>query len=123
MKANELRIGVSVEVFMGNAHPGQWKHHIVSANDIKDGYNKDFRPIPLTEEWLLKLGFVKKEDYDEELGALYELEWWGGFYKKEDYFIPKPYYFADAFCNDFKLRYVHQLQNLYFALTGEELTT
>ena len=32
-------------------------------------------------------------------------------------------YFNSWCINDWQPEYVHQLQNLYFALTGEELTT
>lgn len=70
-------------------------------------------PIPLTEDWLIKFGANKYSEYFE----LGHTEW----YKEEDYFKPKSYYFADGFKDGFKLKYVHQLQNLYFALTGEEL--
>jgi len=66
-------------------------------------------PIPLTEEWLLKFGFDNKcyeVIYDNTLGcynfAVYNM---GG----DKVVCASP-------------EYVHQLQNLYFALSGEELT-
>ena len=79
--------------------------------------------IPLIEEWLLKLGFefiVKQQIYS----LLFNKE-------DEDYFQLKPS--KDAFSpvividcifpHPYKpFKYVHQLQNFYFALTGEELT-
>ena len=70
-------------------------------------------PIPLTKEWLLKFGFKYKEMYyeSEYLTAL------------NDCFIVVErvtgFFYVDAPNNEIK--YVHQLQNLYFALTGEEL--
>ena len=75
----------------------------------------DVEPIPLTEEWLLKLGFKKTE--------------WDNFnsYRlmigNNDYTIVL---YSDGNCEvgdiiTCKIEYVHQLQNLYFALTGEEL--
>ena len=73
--------------------------------------------IPLTEEWLLKFG-LEKLDID-----LYKID--------NEYFIlffNETYYIADEDWKNKKriigkgLIYVHQLQNLYFALTGEELT-
>lgn len=67
---------------------------------------KDVTPIPLTEEWLLKwFGEDGVGCYAEE-NNMVEL-----FLNNGDYLIPKN-----------RLQYVHQLQNLYFALTGEELT-
>lgn len=68
-----------------------------------------FKPIPLTEEWLLKFGFEEKYGYIKN-----------GVHLNTDYslFIEDEIGFNEwtADCE-----YVHQLQNLYFALTGEEL--
>jgi hypothetical protein len=86
---------------------------------------KYFKPIPLSEEWLLKFRFIKKLTYSPENDYEkyhYEIEFFGGFYLKGNQIIPLPYYFSDAFSESLKILYVHQLQNLYFALTGEELT-
>jgi hypothetical protein len=87
---------------------------------IKDEMNQDYQPIPLTEEWLLKFGFERHHsDYGN--GVIYikdvpnnnEFKW--GVY---------PFELGSGFIiNKSKnLKYVHQLQNLYFALTNEELT-
>jgi hypothetical protein len=69
-------------------------------------------PIPLTEEWLIKFGF-------EKLDLFYS-------HKKYGYKVAKNmdgfYIWSNAFSFNPPLKYVHQLQNLYFALTGEELT-
>ena len=87
--------------------------------------NKYVEPIPLTKYWLLRFGLEKREqgvcDYFHiginELTHdwLFDLVWLkkieGGY---EDF----PFYRNGKFI----IRYVHQLQNLYFALTGEELT-
>ena len=72
----------------------------------------DCQPIPLTEEWLLKFGFDNKHNKDKftiitkgklnyEKGRTY-FNSWTILEKQPDY--------------------VHELQNLYFALTGTELT-
>jgi hypothetical protein len=63
-------------------------------------------PIELTEEWLLKFGFEKVAENDFILGkySLYYLLYYDGYRVSE--ITPK---------------YVHKLQNLYFALTGKEL--
>lgn len=73
------------------------------------------KPIPLTEEWLLKFGF-KKVDYRTNKEAEFD-EWIlgdFGFIENENGYEFYPYLTT--------LKHVHQLQNLYFALTGEELT-
>lgn len=88
----------------------------------KDTYGqwiKHLKLIPLTEEWLLKFGFLRHHlDYTN--GVIYiknvpgtnEFEW-GVF--------PNELGSGIQIKNRIKLKYVHQLQNLYFALTGKEL--
>lgn len=73
-------------------------------------------PIPLSEEILLKCGFVK-----EEINGLvaYDLD----FYRV--YLDERPSFHLQAASNHYpflaKCVYVHQLQNLYHSLTGQEL--
>lgn len=62
-------------------------------------------PIPLTEEWLLKFGFEKSGD--RFYLNYYYME--GGSFKMDEIIISNP-------------KYVHELQNLCHAITGEELT-
>ena len=80
--------------------------------------------IPIREEWLLKLGFEKMKypylDYDMNECDLFESDW-GNFYQVENFYLPTPYYFSAAFGENFKLKHVHQLQNLCHSLTGTEL--
>ena len=69
---------------------------------------KNYKPIPLTEEWLLRFGIDKKDrviNGNFNIGVLY---YNGGI----DYFE----------FDVTHIKHVHQLQNLYFALTGKELT-
>jgi hypothetical protein len=82
-------------------------------------FNENIDPIPLTDEWFLKFGFVKNE-----------ANWW----KKQvrvvstgDYTEFCVYEKLDAFsyqtcmwCNEY-IKHVHSLQNIYFSLTGSEL--
>jgi hypothetical protein len=85
---------------------------------LQDGWG--IEPIPLTEEWLLKFGFERHHaDYANDIIYIKnvpdntEFEW--GVY-------PNELGSGIQIKNRNLLKYVHQLQNLYFALTGEELT-
>lgn len=91
--------------------------HWLSKVDTKD---EDFRAILITEEWLLNLGFKK----DNKLNYVFHFEFNEGYeeitvelYKggENDF-----YFRGNILHND--LKYVHQIQNLYFALTQRELT-
>ena len=66
-------------------------------------------PIPLTEEILLKFGFEKKGDFWFVKSGIKIENRNNGF----SYFI---------YLNEIKILSVNQLQLLFFALTGEELT-
>jgi hypothetical protein len=78
------------------------------------------KPIPLTEEILLKTGFEKVKNKIDifELGRL--RIWVGGRGAFLAYLIEEDTTSAHYIPNG-DLNYLHQLQNLYFALTGEEL--
>lgn len=82
-----------------------------------------YNPIPLTEEWILRFGFEKFIIKDEIAKNGYrilnkiELQDVG-----DGYFRLKHFYMGQIGAENTHVRYVHQLQNLYFALTGEELT-
>ena len=123
MKANELRIGNIIR-YKGQPKIVRWvkddsigirKKNLqpitISINEIEN--------ITLTEGLLLKCGFTREKhgftiqivnnldfviDLENELTG-YGLNW------------------KDSACYRFKyINQVHQLQNLYFSLTGEELT-
>jgi hypothetical protein len=75
----------------------------------------EFEPIPLTEEWLIKFGFT--EEYRSKMHSTFyteNLSYYFWYENKRQY--------ASFKGTDIVCQYVHQLQNLYFALTGEELT-
>jgi hypothetical protein len=124
MQANELRLG---NLIIGNLiYEGKLKTFRRLNDDLdvvffSDGsiheigeYLTDCKPIPLTEEWLLKFGFVSnpyKDRYEliAKINIIIECDKTKGL--------------VNLYCEQFPhIKYVHQLQNLYFALTGEELT-
>jgi hypothetical protein len=91
-------------------------------------YLQNLKPIPLTEEWLLKLGLIKtikkKDTYYVKRGQCFcfeNSELAKSFYKQSPLYLylPEERIILNA---SYPILYVHQLQNLYFALTGQELT-
>ena len=138
MKASDLRIGNYVYNLNGDLREIAG----VSFDDVylkSDKYRIDLgvnwynvKPIPLTEEWLEKFGATVKHAYK---GYTKEID--SSEYRLGDYQItwnkyvkgqPERYsvWHMEPNGKDFNsciasVLYVHQLQNLYFALTGEEL--
>jgi hypothetical protein len=135
MKSSELRIGNLVRI--NNDLLPETRRETCSVYGVNERFDNEFpdstgvislrnirntrtysqfdefiEPIPLTEEWLLKFGFKDRYDYWKKGGV--KMVWssrivrtgerLGIRHKKCDHIV-----------------YVHQLQNLYFALTGEEL--
>ena len=77
-------------------------------------------PIPLTEEWLLKFGYNCSNDVFEKNNKNYFLgneEYWIQEHTEVNDFV----FFGYDNSISVSIKHVHQLQNLYFALTGEEL--
>ena len=118
MKANELRIGNYVNYNGKDCVFGIYD--IVNLHDDEDCANLT-NPIPLTEEWLLKFGFGRGEMDCEFI------------FRDSDSMIDESliYYtdigvlIIDTDRDEIEInhvKYVHQLQNLYFALTNNELT-
>ena len=124
MKASDLRIGNLVRNNMNGEiiKPCDVLCDGINTDDI-EGLNYAFiEPIPLTEEWLMRFGFEK---INSELTNIAPLN------LRCTFNLPNtPFSFCQGklilttgtgdFCVN--TEYVHQLQNLYFALTSEELT-
>lgn len=126
MEADDLRIGnwvkdikkgyVSIhgiepnweEVWLNYCHgSGIYKKRII-----------EIRPIPLTEELLKKCGFQQRPIRNDSYSlCLQEF----CIYRNEDtchFELPNEYGGTGSYV---EIKSLHQLQNLYFALTGEEL--
>jgi len=124
MKAQELRIG---NYYIFADYEGivcrkviEIKHNEFGLIGDYDGVNFEIcQPIPLTEEWLLNFGFVKlKREYDQSDNDMYIkndlcIVWYNS--ENEN--------FMQFFVNNtgINIKHVHQLQNLYYCLCGEEL--
>jgi hypothetical protein len=116
MKANELRIGnLTYRIEVKNKNNTVIDDiTIYDMERIQEVHDKTFtyEPIPLTEEWLQKFGFQTEESF------VYELD---------DITINTSRGLMCIFTkckNNVEIEiteYVHQLQNLYFALTNKEL--
>jgi hypothetical protein len=122
MKATELRIGNMVELNGEFLPAGLGVIESINAQENKLelhwGYNCKFKPIPLTEEWLLKFGWIWNERTKsfENTDTRMHLE-----YRKLNGSYTMFNYVLKAKIAE-RIWHVHQLQNLYFALTGTELT-
>jgi len=123
MKASELRIGNYVWEDYGGDYVVTSIHNkffgtigLTKPSFKTEGVYlvDEIKPILLTEEWLLKFGFEPK--------GTEPIMFTNGRYN----YFPSSKYFGNTRNNGglihSNVRHVHQLQNLYFALTGEELT-
>ena len=110
LQAKDLRIGNWVQTKQTDKQ--------FQINEINDSslIESCYKPIPLTEEWLLKFGFNKGDVISTEVQ----------FFTKKDWSVKT---WHNKTCILFKgnnsmktdIKHVHQLQNLYYALTNEEL--
>lgn len=132
IQANELRIGnyfkwISTdEIEVVKDITGRKKYPSVNNVNLTDAIG-----IPLTEDILLKCGFVPFNYSDKEKGFIIENEKASKSIYIRTYAEPNISGFFNVFnrseCNwqeiQFisKVKYIHQLQNLYFAFTQQEL--
>jgi hypothetical protein len=135
MEPSELRIGNLVEyngeVFKiyGLSHEKPFLDTIEFGDGVVEW--DDLKPIPLTEKWLMRFGFNK----DNKNPGWYDLRY---LTNEHDDLVTSwvsisvnTYSFSCVIRDEYPdemgantkclIRLVHQLQNLYFALTGEEL--
>jgi hypothetical protein len=123
MKANELRIGnlINIKCIARQCLDADFEEqecNIYNIKGILEG-NNDFlyEPIPLTEEWLLKFGFEVNRQTKED-NNIWRCSCTEGYFEVEQII---GFFLWDNHCYGTEIKYVYQLQNLYFALTGEEL--
>ena len=123
MKASELRIGNLVDLGNRIAKVIEINHLACVVVDLEETQDtiEDYervKPIKLTEEWLLKFGLKPNQWFcsnsycvvEDKTGDIH----YGWCMKTQNSLHTKEIEFG-------YFKYVHQFQNLYFALTGEEL--
>lgn len=108
------------------AFPDGTKFKILGSVYCSTDVSSDLEDIPLTAEWLLKFGFAYGNKCYSNAYSMCVLKtdfylrpcYCGGFYwgfNMTDDKLDCEFYAGRP------LMYVHELQNLYFAITGEEL--
>jgi hypothetical protein len=138
MQANELRTGNYVLDVVSNEHKIIYGISHLEGFDLayvhyKNEFHKPatflIQPIPFTEDWLKKFGFKKekissydKADYNWVYIFTYDKHHYDGISIAKIKENGEFYIFVgegNPIPNDIK--YVHELQNLNYALTGKEL--
>lgn len=133
MKANELMIGNYVQDKSGEVVDvlevltsmilKKANGSLVNTKTITSPLSA-YSPIPLTEDWLLKFGCIKQQITNTKMNY-----WNKGLDFSVDVeltFVKDELLYYYLLCNQFRrvsIQYVHQLQNLYFALTQTHLKT
>jgi hypothetical protein len=112
MKPNDLRVGNWI--FDVEGYEYQIQGYEISVN-----LPEDYTPIPITNKWLERLGFERNKFYQN-----FRI-------KAGDYFNSIKYIDGEWCYNNCQsdagcyfvttVQYVHELQNLYFAINKEEL--
>ena len=114
LDSHEIRLGNTYKVELGD---GTYKTDLINLADLENLLDDDlddfYQALEISEEWLVKVGFTSISDriyfYDDfgyEFGLINR-----AVLRIENNFISFNH-----------IQYAHQLENLYFALTGEELT-
>jgi hypothetical protein len=116
MEASELRIGNFVKEKNAQYKTDNGFTQILATGIYQFNLGSlELDPLPLTEEWLLKFGGI------HETGGMYFFGNVGILhYRRENEFSLMNYNYKKGQIYT-TIKYVHQLQNLYFALTGKEL--
>jgi hypothetical protein len=117
MKAQELRIGNITFDADGNVQVIDAIEILAIRQCEAASHPVEFiKPIPLTEDWLKRMGFKSTSegywsDGNLEVG-----------YTTTDENMQYEYLSVNGLTEMTHLKYVHQLQNLFFSLCGKELT-
>jgi len=127
IKANEIRVNNMIQyndyiAVVTNINKSTVRIDI--DNELEDLFidYESASSIPLTEEWLLKLGFYLNDNGEPEIKtnedyalsisincAPYKYTAWHVLERESKYYMMA------------EVKFVHQVQNLFYCLTGEEL--
>lgn len=133
MEINELKIGNYVKFYDPINGINIYKVYdiydsgSVSLNDkgrLASCTVKDIEPIELTEEVLVKIGFKKKNDCYVLQNEYIFFVYYKDSFKQELLASAKrkgKYYYNTNELKNYDIKYLHELQNAYYCLTGEEL--
>lgn len=123
IKSNELRIGNYLYI------PGLdrivkvrsvFKTHFTCEDKdgvcFEESFRMNYQPIQLTEQWLLGFGFEFMTSRQGQ--TYYHIDGWTVLYTYGSWY----YSTSASITIGLKLQFVHQLQNRYLSLVGEELT-
>ena len=113
LQANELRIGNLVEYYDGRFI--QVDGNVILALVTVPNYAD---PIKLTPDIFIKCGF-EFDRYAPDYSLIVNRSWVLLFNNEKGFRIAD--FNDDYYKNGCNVNFLHQLQNLYFALTGEEL--
>ena len=119
MKVEELMIGNYIsDIHASESSYWQVKQLLGKVCYYGDYYSEEYenlKPIPLTEEWLVRFGFENCIN-----------GWWSENELFNVKFIDNDIeIYLSGSDNDLaykKIKYVHQIQNLYYIIIGEHLT-
>ena len=125
IKENELKIGSILNYLTAEGDictaTIDWQG-LKWLNEDPKGFNMVHSVIELTPEWLINFGFIYCKF---SLSSLDRIDNYSKNRKIELTFengeIKSVYVGVQRIDDGKRIKYVHQLQNLYFALTGEEL--
>jgi hypothetical protein len=118
MQSNELRIDNYVYKSLKSGNGRKLINRIGCQDIVRVQENIgsfNYEPIPLTEEWLLKFGF-KKTEYKSDI--IYDSGLQNSTYITIDNNYSSYFMWGEYLTS---IKYVHELQNLYFALIRTEL--
>lgn len=123
MKATELRIGNAVILLGKVSKVDELTRDALEEIEIvvESGFglhygNSDISPVKINKTNLKKLGFNKDRFGNMSIGiwCLYQMDekgWWFNIRDKRD----------NSLTGFARIKFIHQLQNLYFSVTGKEL--
>ena len=117
IKAQELRIGNYVQYEELKNPSKVW---IIDCTETST--NTKAKPIPLTEEWVLELGLHESNRIIMGEYRPCYVKFSSGLVASFVLMVNNNSFFVEWIGGGIGIKYIHQLQNLYFALTGEELT-